>query len=397
MKKILIVANVISFIEKFNTEIINFLQDKLNCEVHVACNTEYMNDTDRFLMLSFVSELRQKGVVLHHVPILRSPFHTENIAAYYKLKKIINTEDFDIIHCHTPVGAMLTRLAARNVRKNGTKVIYTAHGFHFYKGAPFKNWLLYYPAECLLARWTDVLITINKEDYCRALKLKADKIVYVPGVGIDAAKYSMSITKEHRHGIRTEMGIADDAILICSVGELNCNKNHALVINALACLENKNVHYCIAGEGEYRENLTALAQALGIADRVHILGYRSDVHELYKSSDIFCFPSLREGLPVALMEAMASGLPCVASRIRGNMDLLGKEYDMLFEPNSIADCKTKLEWMIAEYETFCKIDYSEILLPFSKHTVIAQMKELYLIIFENKKQDMREVAEMYRR
>lgn len=307
----------------------------------------------------------------------RSPLSLKNVTAYRELKNVIDQGDYDIIHCHTPVGAMLTRLAARSARKKDTKVIYTAHGFHFYKGAPIKNWLLYYSAEYILSHWTDVLITINKEDYSCAQKFKAGKVIYIPGVGIDTAKYSQAITDEQRRILRAEMGVPEDAILLCSVGELNVNKNHSLIIRALAKLENRNVHYCIAGEGMYREKLMALAQKLGVADRVHLLGYRSDVYEIYKSSDIFCFPSLREGLPVALMEAMASGLPCAASRIRGNVDLLGEESEMLFDPHNIAECKAKLQRMITDHSSLCKTDYSSMLLPYSKDTVITQMKEIY--------------------
>ena len=231
-----------------------------------------------------------------------------------------------------------------------------------------------------MARWTDVLITINKEDYTRAQKFKSGKVVYVPGVGIDVLKFSEPIAEEQRHEIRAGMGVPDDAVLLCSVGELNNNKNHSLVIRALALLENENVHYCIAGEGDCRERLTALSQELGMADRVHLLGYRSDMREVYKSSDIFCFPSLREGLPVSLMEAMASGLPCVTSRIRGNVDLLDGQNAMLFDPTDAEECKAKIDRMMAENKDLCKIDYSSALLPFSQDAVLAQMEEIYGII-----------------
>ena len=316
----------------------------------------------------------------YDVPFERLPIKTKNFIAYRELKKIIEQGEYDIIHCHTPVGAMLTRLAARNVRRKGTKVIYTAHGFHFYKGAPLKNWLLYYPVERFLARWTDALITINKEDYNRARNFKAQRCVYIPGVGIDVNKFSKPISGEERHKIRAEMGVTDDAILICSVGELNINKNHSLVIRAMAQLASANVHYCIAGEGEYHENLMSLPRELGIKDRVHLLGYCSDVHALYQASDIFCFPSLREGLPVALMEAMASGLPCAASRIRGNIDLLGEDNEILFDPMDVEECKKRLEYMIDNITIGQKADSSEALSQFSKDSVMRQMREVYGII-----------------
>ena len=340
-------------------------------ETAVAARNDYANPNDCNIPYCDV---------YYDIPFERSPLKIKNAVAYRKLKTVIEQGEYDIIHCHTPVGAMLTRLAARKARKKGIKVIYTAHGFHFYKGAPLKNWLMYYPVERVLARLTDVLITINKEDYACAQTFKAGKVVYVPGVGIDTTRFGKAITAEERHNIRAEMGVPDDALLLCSVGELNENKNHALVIKALAQLDNPNIHYCIAGMGAYREKLEVLSQELGVARCVHLLGYRSDINELYKSSDIFCFPSLREGLPVALMEAMASGLPCLASRIRGNVDLMGENSEMLFDPRNLGEFKRKLEQVITGIDYPPQIDYSNMLLPFSQDAVLAQMKEVYGII-----------------
>lgn len=325
---------------------------------------------------------KERGSRVFTLLCSRSPLSSGNIKAYWQLKKIIEAGGYDIIHCHTPVAAMLTRFAARCARKKGTKVFYTAHGFHFYKGAPIKNWLLYYPVERFLARWTDVLITINKEDHQRAQGFKAGKLMYVPGVGIDIAKFSDPISEDERKRVRAEMGVPEDAVLLCSVGELNENKNHSLVIRALAGLENKKVHYCIAGDGGLYGELARLSQELDVAERVHLLGRRNDVPELYKASDAFCFPSFREGLPVSLMEAMASGIPCIASRIRGSVDLLGENSEMLFDPRSADDCKAKLEAFLANRDAYSRIDYEKSILPCSKESVIARMKEIYGIVVQ---------------
>ena len=200
-------------------------------------------------------------------------------------------------------------------------MIYQAHGFHFYKGAPLKNWLLYYPIEKWLARYTDALITINREDHKlaqRKLHLrKGGRVYYVPGVGIDLMKFHQ--TTADRSAKRRELGIPEDAVLLLSVGELNKNKNHETIIRAIAQLD---VHYVIAGAGDLEQHLQDLIDTLGLGDRVKLLGYRTDVKALYDASDIFVFPSFREGLSMSVMEAMACGLPCVASEIRGNTDLL---------------------------------------------------------------------------
>lgn len=369
--KVLYVATVVKkHIVQFHIPFLKMCKEA-GWETAVAARNDYANADD--CVIPFCD-------TYYDIPFERSPLKLKNIAAYRELKKVIAEGGYDIIHCHTPVGALLTRLAARSARKKGTKVFYTAHGFHFYTGAPLLNWLVYYPVERFLARWTDVLITINKEDYARAQKFKAGKVVYVPGVGIDVLKFSEPIAEEQRHEIRAGMGVPDDAVLLCSVGELIQRKNHAIVIRALAQLSNQSIHYCIAGDGENRDQLTALAHELGISERVHLLGYRSDVHELYKVSDLFCLPSFQEGLPVALMEAMASGRPCVASRIRGSMDLLDGQNAMLFDPTNVEECKAKIDRMMAENKDLCKIDYSSALLPFSQDAVLAQMEEIYGII-----------------
>lgn len=258
---------------------------------------------------------------VHDIPFSRSPLSHNNIEAYKKLKKVVNEGNFDLVHCHTPIAAMITRLVCRKFRKKGLKVFYTAHGFHFYKNAPLKNWLFYYPVEKMCSRWTDVLITINKEDYAFAQKkMKAKRVEYVPGVGIDLEKFG-TITID-RNAKREELGIPAEATLLLSVGELNQNKNHETVIRAISGMD---VYYIIAGQGDLKAHLVKVAAEVGMADRVKLLGYRADVNELYAVADLFVFPSFREGLSVSLMEAMASGLPVICGRIRGNVDLIENE------------------------------------------------------------------------
>ena len=244
----------------------------------------------------------------------------EILTAYKQVKQLLEKEKYTFIHCHSPIGGAVGRLAAHRTH---TKVIYTAHGFHFYKGAPLLNWLIYYPIEKWLSRYTDVLITINKEDYQRAKqKFHAKETKYIPGVGIDVEK--IQTVQVDRDAKRRELGIEPDDFLLLSVGELNKNKNHEVVIRALAELNNKKVKYAICGKGDLKEHLEELAEKLGVKDQLFLLGFRTDVIEICKSADVFVFPSKREGLSVALMEAMACGLPCVVSKIRGNVDLVEK-------------------------------------------------------------------------
>lgn len=281
---------------------------------------------------------RKWGCKLFQISTSRSPFNMGNYKAVGQIKKLVEDENYDIVHCHTPIAAACTRLACRKARKKGVKVIYTAHGFHFYTGAPLKNWLIFYTVEKFCARWTDVLITINKEDYTRAQKkLSARKVEYVPGVGIDVEKFSGTLID--RDAKRAELGIPKDAFLLCSVGELNANKNHETVIRAMAKLDRPDTHYMIAGVGDKKDYFLQLTRELNLDGRVHLLGFRRDVAELYKIADLFVFPSFREGLPVSVMEAMAAGLPVACSKIRGNCDLVDEKGGKLFAPGDVASCK----------------------------------------------------------
>lgn len=282
---------------------------------------------------------REWGCTVYQIETARSPLSKGNLTAMKQLQELASRGKYDIVHCHTPVAAMCTRLACRNSRKSGTKVFYTAHGFHFYKGAPLKNWLLYYPVEKLCAHFTDVLITINQEDYALARKkMKARRVEYVPGVGIDLQKFGQ--TAKDRATKRMELGIPENATLLLSVGELNKNKNHEAVIRAIAAMD---VYYMIAGQGDLQEHLQRVIDDLKISDKVKLLGYRSDVGELCAAADAFVLPSYREGLPVAVMEAMASGLPVACSQIRGNTDLIDENGGVLFDPHSVGECKKAIE------------------------------------------------------
>lgn len=295
-------------------------------DVDIACNCSDLNIDEFYVNL---------GCKVHQIDFSRSPICADNIRAFGQLKNVIKNGNYDIVHCHTPNASIITRLVCIKFRKeNGLKVFYTAHGFHFYKGAPMLNWMLFYPIEKFCSHFTDKLITINKEDYSLAKKnFNAKEIYYVPGVGINLSRFEN--VHVDRSAKRREIGIPDAAFLLFSVGELNENKNHQIIVKALARLNNPNVHYAIAGVGEKKDVLLKLADELGISEQVHLLGYRKDIAELNHIADMFCFPSNREGLAVALMEAMACGLPVVCSRIRGNIDLIQEFGGRFFAADSV--------------------------------------------------------------
>lgn len=315
MKKALITASVFGFIGSFEKSNIKILLEQ-GYEVHVATNMS--KDLKAF---GDTGQLEGIDVIKHQISYSRSPLSLQTIKSYKAIKKLIKEENFDLIHCHTPVVAMLTRLSARKSRKKGTKVIYTAHGFHFFKGAPLLNWLIYFPLEYFCSFFTDILITINQEDYRLAQKvMKAKQVEYVPGVGVDVENYrDIQVDKVKK---RKELEIYESSIMLLSVGELSKRKNHEIIIDCLKSLRDFNIVYCIVGQGDLEEYLKNKVKVSGLENQVRFLGYRNDVIELYKSADFCVFPSLQEGLPVALMEAMMMGLPCIASDIRGNNDLI---------------------------------------------------------------------------
>ena len=374
-KKVLFVATVVkTHMMQFHLPYLKMFQD-MGWETAVASRNDYEDPAD--CKIPYCD-------TYYDIPFERMPWKPKNVTAYRMLKDIIDRGDYDIIHCHTPVGAMLARLAARQARKKGTKVIYTAHGFHFFRGAPLVNWLAFYPVEWLLAPLTDVLITINKEDYARAQKrLHCKRIEYVPGVGIRTDKFRRELDRQEK---RRSLGFGDDDFLILTVAEMTPNKNHITVLKALESLKDReefaHIHYLICGRGEMWESLEHSAKDMGIADHVHFLGYRTDAPELYRSSDMFAFVSFREGLSVALMEAMSSGMSIVCTKIRGNVDLIDDGISGIFTentPEALAQNILKLYADSELRETLGKGAEEKVRL-FEEENVHAQMKNIYLSV-----------------
>lgn len=324
-RKVIFVANTARFFVMFEQNNIKLLQS-MGYKVYCASNFELERDVDA------KSILKKLNVTIQQIDIARSPFSVRNLDAYRQLKKLMQQEQFDLVDCHTPMGGVLARLAAKETKT--APVLYTAHGFHFYQGCPLKNRLIYETIERWLAHYTDGLITINEEDYRAAksfhLRGKAYK---VPGVGIDVK--GIHDLKVDRAQKRRELGVPEDAFVMLSVGDLIPRKNHIVALRAFAQANISNSYYLLCGNGELKEMLQEESRKLNVADRVIFLGFRNDVREILHVVDLFCFPSLQEGLPVALMEAMAAGVPCIASHIRGNIDLLGEDDPFLIPADDI--------------------------------------------------------------
>ncbi len=317
MKKVLIVTTISGFLAQFEMNDVDILKD-LGCEIHYASN--FRNPVYE----SDCGELKRKEIKLYQIDIEKSPGHlAHNIKAFCQICKLIRTERIDLLHCHNPLGGVLGRLAAFFCREQKVCVIYTAHGFHFYRGAPLVNWLFYFPVEALLARFTDCLITINKEDYKRSssFHLKEGGLrVQIPGVGVRTQRFCRAAGS--RKEMRDRLGIKEDVFYILSVGELNRNKNHEVILRAIAKLGNPRIHYGICGSGKRGGYLGRLAEELGISSQFTMFGFRRDIPDMLQCADCFAFPSKREGLGIAAIEAMAGGIPLITSRCRGTREYM---------------------------------------------------------------------------
>lgn len=304
-KKVLFTSHTANF-SKFNRPFMRWFKN-LGYEVHYAsAGEEIVEDCDKHFKVCFN----------------RSPFSMVNIKAYSQLKDIIDRENYDIIHCHSPVGGVITRLAAKRARKQGTKVLYTSHGFHFYKGAPLINWLLYYPVEKYLSKYTDCLITINEEDFILAKsKFKAKKVEKINGVGVDLNKFT-PVSIEEKLTLRNQHGFSEDDFILICVAEFTKNKNHRFIIKSIAQLNKNitNVKVVFVGKGAMLTKAKKLAAQLGLTKVIYFLGYRNDVNKLLKMSDISVSASIREGLGLDVIEGMACGLPVVVNKNRGHKE-----------------------------------------------------------------------------
>ncbi len=325
MKKALIIASVASMIEQFNMSNIRLLKES-GYEVDVATNFQSSGTITSDRSNELKDELKAMKIKCIQIDFDRGILSASNIKAYKQIKKVINNTNYDIIHMHSPIGGVCGRIAARKTRKlNGTRVIYTAHGFHFYKGGPILNWIIFYPIEKFLSKYTDCLITINQEDYDLAKnKFKARQTELVHGVGVDEDKFNFDMTKEEKEELRKNLGLKNDDFVLIQVGELNKNKNQIMAINAMKEIvkQNKNIKLLLVGRGKLEKEYQKEIKKYNLQDNVLLLGYRKDVANIIKISDCGIALSKREGLGLNLIEEIYSGIPVVATNNRGHKEIV---------------------------------------------------------------------------
>lgn len=345
IKKVLFTATVSSHILQFHIPYLKYFKEK-GYEVHVATND---------------SEDIPYCDVKHNISIERNPLKLNNIKAIKELKKIIDKEKFEIIHTHTPMGSVVTRLAAIKARKKyATKVIYTAHGFHFYKGAPIINWIIYYPIEKICAKWTDCLITITNEDYEFAKKkLKCKEIEHINGIGMNTERLKSILSQEEKEKIREKLGIKKEDIVCSYVAELNKNKNQMLLIHVIEKFkkENKNVKLILIGDGVLKDEYQNYINNNELNNYIFLLGRINNINDYLSITDIYVASSKREGLPVNVMEAMYKGLPIVATNNRGHRELIHNEKNgYICRKNDVQTFYEKIKQLLHNKDDMKKIE-----------------------------------------
>lgn len=311
--KVLLVATVQSHICQFHRPLVAMLHEH-GCEVHVAARNNLAEKNG--LKLDFVEQV-------FDVPFQRSPFSPKNLGAYKQLKKIIDEGNYDVVHCNTPVGGVLGRLAARKARKRGTKVFYTAHGFHFYKGAPKKNWLIWYPVEKFMCRHTDKLITINEEDYQLARSKFPVETCHIHGVGVSVSRYHPHSAEEEEVLRKEESLSAQDFVVLCT-GELNANKDQRTLIDAAVLCRDRipELKVLLAGNGPLESTLREQISGNHAEGYIRLLGYRTDLERVVPAADVIVSCSHREGLGLNLIEGMLCGKTVIAVENRGHRELI---------------------------------------------------------------------------
>lgn len=377
MKKALMLASVPSMIEQFNMNNIKILND-LGYEVDVACNFIDGGTLNKERVEEFKQELEAKNINYYNVSINRSPFSTNNIKAYNEIKKIIKDNDYDIIHLHSPMGGVCGRLACKNLKLKKTKVIYTAHGFHFYKGAPKKNWIMFYPIEKWLSKYTDCLITINKEDYEIAKrKFKAKKVELVNGVGVNTEKFSFSMNESEKENLKNSLGLKKDDFIIIYVAELNIGKNQGMLIEAVRSLTKKysNIKVLLIGKDSMNGYYQNKVNETNLTDKILFLGYRKDVPSLMKIANLAVSTSIREGLPVNIMEAMVCNLPIIVTNCRGNRDLIeNQKSGKIVEIGDVMSLEKEIETIYNNENRVAEYD----IVSYTQNYIEEQMEKIYL-------------------
>lgn len=377
MKSVLVLSAAANMIQQFNKENILLLKS-LGLRVHVATNFKKFGSMSLGQRNELLEWLKMNNVVVHQVDFERGLGTLfSNVKAYLQVNSILKNDEFKFVHVHSPLGSIIGRLAAK---RNKVKTVYTAHGFHFFKGSPKRNWIVFYPIEKLFSTITDTLIVINNEDYEVAKKFYQKNLFKISGVGVDVqgAKAVTDLQYQiRRESTRKALEIEENEFMVFSTGELSDRKNHKVVLEAISKIEhNENIHYFIAGVGQNKEQLLRLAQSLGLEERFHLLGYRTDIFDLNAAADVNIFPSLREGLGLSGLEAILARTYLIGNEKTAMAEYITPETGSLFDGQDVNQLKRLLEDVMAGRNVVKRINYDD-WMKFDKNHINSLMSEIY--------------------
>lgn len=343
MKRAIVVAATGGFLKGFLLSDMKLLK-QMGYEVHCAANGKSVSTfvpTDLFA---------NEGITFHQIDFSSTnPLSKDSLIACKQFKQLMHEYQFDFVHVHTPIPGVIVRLATISNRKKGCIVAYTTHGLTFPKGCSLKAKIIYGGIEWLCSWLCDAVITINKEDYMQMKKMACKRVYHICGVGVDTSKYHNCIID--RNVYRGELGLQKDDIAILEIGELSYRKNHKIIIDALSKLTNEKYVFVICGKAMNKSGtfdfLKKYCEEKNV--RTIFLGFRKDIPEIIRCSDVVVLPSLREGLGLAGVEALASGKPVIGSNIQGIKDyIIDGETGYLCNPNSVDEFAEKIKLLSDE-------------------------------------------------
>lgn len=378
INKVLMIATVPSMIGSFNMSNIEILQKK-EIKVEVACNFKDRSVWNSKSIEKFQRKLKKIGVETIQIDFPRNPLKLKQVnKAYKQLKILLSERKYLFVHTHTPIASAIVRLVVKELKKEDIKIVYTAHGFHFHKKSQKRDWILYYPIEKWLSKYTYMIITINNEDFKIAEKFSALKKRYIPGVGVDINK--IANIKININNKKNSLNLPENSKVVLSIGEISDRKNHQVIISAIARLKRKEIYYLICGRGESKNKLLKLSKKLKLSKNVKFLGFRDDVGELCHLADVGAFPSKIEGLGFAGIEILSAGTPLVSSNIHGINDYsIDGVTGYTNSPKDVNGFAEAIKKILDNKENAKKMGEKgqEIVKKFSKENSIKAMKEIY--------------------
>lgn len=298
---------------------------------------------------AMTEEANTKGIqCLYSKSLQRAISPKKDIMAFWELYRLFRQHRFDVVHSHSSKTGVIGRLAAKFA--GVPMIVHTVHGFAFPAAKNRVEKFIYFAMEWLGTKCSDKIICLHEADRDIAkVKLGArdSQLVILPN-GVNTKRFAPASPKVKKE-LREQLSTANDVIIVGMVGRLWRQKNPQIFVDAAISLltDGVNAHFLLVGDGELKTTLEQKVKQSGFTENIHFLGWRSDIPQLLKALDIFVLPSLWEGMPLAILEAQATGLPCVVSNIQGNNHLISSNVDgLLFDLDKPTQLTENIRYLI---------------------------------------------------